>query len=61
MKRINRPLMLSLAMCGMLNRHCEAVPMDRTTYAAVRDPADRDQRKQEAKRARRAQLKRGKK
>lgn len=61
MKRTNRPLMLSLAMRGMLNRHCEVVPMDRTTYAAVRDPADRDQRKQEAKRARRAQMKRGKK
>lgn len=57
-KRRNAPLMLSLVMRGMINRHCDVVPMSATTYAAVRDPSDSDQRKLEAKRARRAQLRR---
>lgn len=51
---------LSNRLLGLMNRLCQPVPYEQTTLAAVRDPADKDQRKLEAKRARRAQLKRQK-
>jgi len=51
---------LSLHMRGLISRSGLIIPIDQSTIAAVRDPADKDQRKLEAKRARRAQLKRQK-
>lgn len=49
---------LSRQIIGLIGRLGQVVPYSQSTAAAVRDPADPDQRKLEAKRARRAQIKR---
>lgn len=55
-----KKLMLSMAMMWLISRRGEIIPYEASTVMAVRSPDEADQRKEEARRARRAQIKRQK-